>query len=90
MAALHEEGQGGEVTALSWSISSLALLGVVLNIRKHPACFAIWMFTNAAWAVIDLAHGIYAQATLMAIYCMLSVYGFWSWALVGRKKEVLK
>ena len=36
-----------------WLVSIAALVGVVLNIRKHVACFYVWAVTNAAWAWID-------------------------------------
>ena len=36
-----------------WMLTAASLVGVVLNIKKNKACFAIWAVTNAAWAVID-------------------------------------
>jgi nicotinamide riboside transporter PnuC len=71
---------------LYWLISALALLGVVLNIRKHPACFAIWTVTNTAWCLVDWEHGLYAQSALMAVYFLLSVWGLWRWTRNGGKR----
>ncbi len=62
-----------------WLVSLAALVGVVLNIRKHPGCFAIWTVTNAAWCAADWASGLHAQSCLMAVYCVLSIWGLWTW-----------
>ncbi len=74
---------------LYWTTAALALVGVWLNIHGRRACFAIWCVTNAIWAVIDLRHGIYAQAALQFTYCLLSVYGLvkWTRAPTGRPGE---
>ena len=52
---------------LYWLIALAALLGVWLNIHRHVASFWIWSVTNAAWACVDWAHGIYPQAALQAL-----------------------
>jgi hypothetical protein len=69
-----------------WLVSLAALAGVVLNIRKHVACFYIWSMTNAAWAFADWTHGLHAQAVLMSIYFFLSLWGIVKWA-PGRRIE---
>jgi len=73
------------MTLLYWLTSALALLGVVLNIRRHVVCFWIWTATNAVWTYADFSRGLYAQATLMAIYCGLSLYGIWSWTREAKR-----
>lgn len=65
---------------LYWMTAALALVGVWLNIHGRRACFAIWCVTNAVWALIDLRHGIYAQAALQGVYFLLSVYGLVKWS----------
>ena len=65
--------------AIYWGTAALSLAAVVLNIRKHAACFAIWAFTNATWTVVDYLHGIHAQAALQLVYLALSVYGLAKW-----------
>ena len=70
---------------LTWLLTVLSILGVVLNIRKSRASFAIWMVTNASWAAIDFNAGIPAQAVLFGIYFALSAYGYWSW---GRLENI--
>ena len=66
--------------ALYWLASAVALAGVWLNIRKHVACFWLWSFSNAVWVYADIRHGIYPQATLQAVYVVLSIYGIWCWS----------
>ena len=63
-----------------WVTAIAALIGVVLNIHGHRACFAIWCLTIAVWALIDLRHGIYAQAAPQFVYFVLSVYGLVRWS----------
>jgi nicotinamide riboside transporter PnuC len=66
-----------------WLVSLAALVGVVLNIRKHVGCFWIWSFTNLVWACVDWSRGLYAQAVLMVVYFLLAVWGIWRWSQRG-------
>ncbi len=63
----------------TWALTGLSLIGVVMNIRKMRACFAIWAVTNASWAVVDYNAGLYAQSTLFGVYFALSLWGIWEW-----------
>ncbi len=72
---------------LYWLTSLAALIGVVLNIRRHVGCFYIWTVTNTVWVYADLAHGLYAQAALMSVYFVLSIYGIASWSHRSQEKE---
>ena len=67
------------LTLFPWLAALLSLVGVILNIRRHRACFAIWTLTNLAWLVIDAHAGIYAQSLLHGAYLALAVYGWFSW-----------
>jgi nicotinamide mononucleotide transporter len=60
-------------------LTILAMIGVVLNIKKKIACFYIWFFTNASWAVVDFYKDIPAQGILFTIYTGLAVYGLIEW-----------
>lgn len=64
---------------MMWLLTGLSLVGVILNIKKKRSCFVVWGFTNAAWAMIDLYVGLYAQAALFAIYFLLAIWGFMVW-----------
>jgi len=67
------------VSPLHWLLAAASLVGVVLNIRRRRACFAIWIATNAAWCAIDMAAGLPAQAMLMAVYTGLAMWGYVAW-----------
>ena len=67
------------MSPLHWLLAAASLTGVVLNIRKRRESFAIWIGSNAVWCVVDAAAGLPAQATLMAIYSGLAVWGFCAW-----------
>ena len=67
-----------------WIVSLIALAGVILNVKRNRWGFALWIATNAVWAVVDLKAGLYAQAALMAVYWVLAVWGFVSW---GQRKR---
>ena len=62
-----------------WSVALLSLVGVVLNIRRHRACFLCWLVTNASWSIVDAIHGIYPQALLQLVYVGLSAWGWTKW-----------
>ena len=67
------------MTPLHWLLAAASLTGVVLNIRRYRACFAIWTVTNTCWCVLDAHAGLLAQATLMAVYAGLAIGGFVAW-----------
>jgi len=61
------------------TLSILALIGVVLNIKKHRACFYIWSVTNFGWFIVDIYKEIYAQAGLFFVYFLLALWGIYAW-----------
>ena len=61
------------------ALTLLALIGVVLNIKKRIECFYIWLFTNASWAIIDFYKDVPAQGVLFTIYTVLALYGILEW-----------
>ncbi len=65
-------------------LTVLALVGVVLNIKRKRACFYIWLFTNASWAVVDFYKGIPAQGLLFTVYTALAVWGILEWKEEGK------
>ena len=64
---------------LTGLLTILALIGVILNIKKKRACFYIWVVTNSSWCIIDFYKGIPMQSILFGIYAVLSVYGIIEW-----------
>ena len=71
---------------LYWMTAVLSLVGVVLNIHGYRVCFVLWAITNATWAVADYQHGLPQQATLQAVYFLLSLYGIWKWSRLRRPR----
>lgn len=67
------------MSLVMWILTTLSVVGVVLNIHKNRICFVIWCLTNAGWAVIDYRAGLYQQAALFGLYFALSIWGLWQW-----------
>lgn len=67
------------MTAFTWVLTVLSLVGVVLNTHQDRRCFYIWIVTNTSWAVVDFYKGIYAQAFMFVLYLFLSIWGLYKW-----------
>jgi len=67
------------VTAFTWIITVISLVGVVLNIRQDRRCFYLWAVTNSSWMAVDFINGLHAQAAMFFVYLVLSIWGIWSW-----------
>ena len=67
------------MTALTWPVTALSIIGVVLNIKRSRWGFAVWTVTNSFWMVYDYQIGAYAQSALFAVYLMLALWGLWEW-----------
>lgn len=63
----------------TWLLTTLSLIGVVMNIRKQRGCFYLWAVTNICWCVVDYQKGLIAQATLFGIYFLLAIWGIREW-----------
>jgi nicotinamide riboside transporter PnuC len=70
-----------------WFVTFLSIIGVVLNIKKNKLCFAIWIFTNATWMIVDFRAGLHAQAFLFAVYTCLAVWGLYRWWRENKSEE---
>ncbi|HID97490.1 MAG TPA: hypothetical protein EYP57_04785 [Thermodesulfobacteriaceae bacterium] len=66
-----------------WTLTTLSILGAVLNIRKKRWCFAVYTVANTGWIVVNIYYEIYAQAALFVVFTGLSTWGWIEW---GRKK----
>lgn len=62
-----------------WTLSLAATAGALLNIAKNPACFAIWIITNAGWCAIKLRQRLWPEALLWFFNLAASVVGIFSW-----------
>ncbi|HBA73412.1 MAG TPA: hypothetical protein DCZ63_14850 [Geobacter sp.] len=67
------------MTAITWVLTILSIIGVILNTYQDRRCFYIWIVTNASWAVVDFSKGIHAQAAMFTLYLCLSIWGLYKW-----------
>lgn len=74
------------IICFSWILALVAIIGVVLNIKKKPSGFIFYTISNVGWVYINLKHEIYAQAFLFLVFTGLSIYGWYDWTFSKRKK----
>ncbi len=77
------------MTTLTWLLTILSLIGVILNTQQDRRCFYIWIVTNTSWAAVDFYKGIYAQATMFILYLCLSIWGLHKWRHKPARSEAL-
>ncbi len=75
-------------TLITWSLTCLSILGAVLNIKKRRSGFAVYTVANTGWIVVDIYHGIYAQAALFVVFTCLSIWGWIEWG--KRSWDIIK
>jgi len=71
------------IDALSWIVSALALVGVVLNIYKRKECFYVWAVTNSCFGAYSFYKTAYSQSALFAVYFVLAIWGIYKWRSEG-------
>jgi nicotinamide riboside transporter PnuC len=71
------------IANLMWIVTIFAIIGTILNIKKKPICFVIWLCTNTLWCVYDFSIKSYAQSALFLVYVVLAIWGIYEW----RNKE---
>ena len=64
---------------ITWMLTLLGIIGVILNIYKKRSCFLVWSISSSGWMVVDFCYGIYAQSALFGIYLILAVIGYIQW-----------
>lgn len=63
---------------MNWLIVVIALIGIVLNVRRRWQGFLFWLISNGWWFWHNLVIGEYAQAVLFFVFWILSVYGIYN------------
>ena len=71
----------------TWIVTGIAVLGVILNIKKRVEGFHLWTLSNAAWIYIDHKAGLDAQAGMFVVYTGLSIWGIYEWRKVPKPKK---
>lgn len=64
---------------MTWLLTALSIVGVILNTRQDRRCFYIWIVTNSCWSALDFAKGLPAQGTMFLLYLGLSIWGLFQW-----------
>lgn len=67
------------MTLITWILTVLSIIGVILNTRKKVSGFYFWGITNICWMIINADQGQNAQAVLFGFYFLMSLYGVWAW-----------
>ncbi|CAI4043409.1 unnamed protein product [uncultured archaeal virus] len=70
-----------------WTVTIVALVGVILNIEHDLRCFYIWSFTNAAFAIRTFFLGAFEMTVLFVIYFILALVGIYRWKIKPYKEE---
>lgn len=74
---------------IGWAITAIAVAGVVLNNRRHRACFVLWLASNALSACVHASAAMYALAVRDAIFFALAIHGWFAWrGPKGQKVEM--
>lgn len=75
---------------MDWIVAVIAVVGVVLNVRKKWQCFLCWMFTNAFWFGRNILIGEHAQAATFAVFFAVSFYGLIAWRICRKEKDYIR
>ena len=67
------------IAELMWIVTAVSIIATIANIKKLKWCFAVWLCTNAIWAMYDYSIGAYAQSALFCVYVALAVWGIYEW-----------
>lgn len=62
-----------------WLVSSITILGSILNVEKMPSCFIVWTCCNVFWLIFDIINKAYARAILDLVNLATSIWGLVSW-----------
>jgi len=67
-----------------WTLTVLALIGTVLNVKQERIGFLFWMVSNMGFTISHTLMQIYPVAVLFLVYFFLAVAGWRSW---GKKVQ---
>lgn len=64
---------------MTWVVTTVCLIGTVLNCKKKVACFYFWIVGNILWLAYDIYSGLYSRAVLDFVQLILGIYGLYEW-----------
>jgi len=70
-----------------WTLTAIALIGTVLNVKQQRVGFLFWMVSNLGFTVSNVMLQIYPVAFLFLVYFFLAVAGWRSWGK-GAKEDL--
>ncbi|MCK4624343.1 MAG: nicotinamide mononucleotide transporter [Phycisphaerae bacterium] len=70
---------------IGWTVTIIAITGVVLNNHRRRACFAVWMVSNLLSAGLHIHAGMTALAVRDAIFFILAIHGLICWSKIPRQ-----
>ena len=62
-----------------WAVTFSSLTATLLNVRKNPICFPIWLVTNIIWTWYNFAKDIPSEAGLSLAYVAIAIWGIHTW-----------
>lgn len=73
---------------IGYITTMVALLGVVLNVKKSSACFILWCMSNLTFTIINLTQGRYYEVVLFSVQFVIAVWGIYEWIVKPRAKSL--
>jgi len=71
---------------IGYSVTAIALVAVVLNIKKNYLCFVGWLVSNATFATLNALEHKWYEVILFSVQFCIAVWGLYEWKF--KKKEV--
>ncbi len=66
--------------AIGWTVTVIAVTGVILNNHRLRACFVLWLVSNSLSAGLHIHAGMTALAVRDAIFFILAIHGLICWS----------
>lgn len=70
---------------MMWVVTGIAIIGLILNMRKDKWGYLFWGISNILFAVYDFYKVAYAQSILFVFYFITCIVGFILWGKNEKK-----
>ena len=71
---------------IGYSVTFIAIVAVILNIKKNYLCFVGWIISNGTFATLNLLDHKWYEVILFTIQFSIAIWGLYEWKF--KKKEV--
>lgn len=71
----------------TWTATTVALIGTILNCKQIRACFSLWTITNVMWFVWDAYCGLWSRCVLDAVQFVLALWGIYEWKKLDAQRS---